>query len=77
MEPFRATWADQVSIVPLLMVLAEKWSSRVMVEGGAPSGNLNKRSRRGCLWFRRLETFPECHAQLSVPQFFQFLIPYR
>jgi len=45
-----------------------------MFAGGSPSGNLNKRSRRGSLWFRRLETFPVCHAQLSNPQFFLFLI---
>lgn len=45
-----------------------------MFEGGSPSGSLNKRSRRRSLWFRRQETCPVCHAQLSNPRFFRVLI---
>ena len=45
-----------------------------MVEGGSPSGNLNKRTLRGSLWLPSLETVQVCHVELQRSQFFLFLI---
>ena len=45
-----------------------------MVEGGSPSGNLNKRTLRGSLWLPSLETVQVCHVDLQRSQFFLFLI---
>ena len=44
-----------------------------MVEGGSPSGNLNKRTLRGSLRLPSQETVQVCHVQLQTRPFFLFL----
>ncbi len=56
------------------MAFAAEMVKQGEVEGGSPSGNLNKRSLRGSLWLPSQETIQVCHVQRQVPPFFRFLI---